>query len=246
MQTKENEMIRVEVNVHAPIEKVWQFWTTPNHIMKWNQASEDWQTTRAMIDLRNGGQFNYRMEARDGSTGFDFAGKYTDVIKYKQISIVLGDGRRVDIYFKSHEESTTIIEQFEPENMNSPELQKNGWQAILDNFKKCVERFGNLETLHFEISIQAKPEQVFTTMLDEKKYCDWTAEFNPTSRYKGSWSKNSKILFLGTNEDGSTGGMTSRIKENIENSFISIEHIGVVQGEKETSSGPEVEGWSGF
>ena len=246
MDIKEKTTITVGTVVNAPVEKVWTFWTTPNHIMKWNQASEDWQTTRATNDLKKGGTFSYHMEARNGSMGFDFIGTYEDVIEHKQISIVLGDDRRMNVQFKSEGKTTVITENFEAESENSVELQKYGWQAILDNFKKCVESYDHLETLHFEINIDTKKEKVFEDMLDQKKFSEWTAEFNPTSKFKGSWDKNSKILFMGTNEDGSTGGMVSRIKENIENSFIGIEHMGVVKSDTEITSGPEVESWKGF
>ncbi len=124
-------------------------------------------------------------------------------------------------------------------------MQQTGWQAILNNFKKYAESQGKFKKLHFEIAIDAPVRKVFRTMLDEKTFSEWTSEFSPTSHYKGSWDKGSKILFLCTNQDGNKEGMVSRIKENIPDRFISIEHLGIVQGDSEVTSGHEIEGWAG-
>jgi uncharacterized protein YndB with AHSA1/START domain len=125
--------------VDAPLTKVWTYWTEPQHVIKWNNASPDWHTPRAENDLRPDGGFNYRMEARDGSYGFDFWGKYDTVEPNKAITYTMGDGRKVAIDFKETKKQVEITESFEPENENAIEMQKGGWQAILDNFKKYVE-----------------------------------------------------------------------------------------------------------
>jgi uncharacterized protein YndB with AHSA1/START domain len=135
-----NKMVVVEAIVSAPIENVWKYWTEPEHIMKWNNASNDWYTPNAENDLIIGGKFLYRMEAKDGSFGFDFWGIYDDVKPYHTISYTLGDGRKVNISFKINENITKVTESFETENENPIELQKDGWQAILDNFKRYVEK----------------------------------------------------------------------------------------------------------
>ena len=137
---KIKETITVETLVNATIEKVWTFWTKPEHITQWNNASEDWHTTRAENDLRIGGKFLSRMEATDGSFGFDFEGIYTDVITNEKISYTLLDDRKVTITFSPTENGVQISETFEAETENSLELQKLGWQAILNNFKKHVEK----------------------------------------------------------------------------------------------------------
>ncbi|MBP6550700.1 MAG: SRPBCC family protein [Flavobacterium sp.] len=137
MKTKET--ITVETLVNASIEKVWTFWTKPEHITKWNAASDDWHTTRAENDLRIGGKFLSRMEAKDGSFGFDFEGVYIDVIINGKISYTLLDDRKVTITFSQTENGIQITETFEAENQNPLELQKLGWQAILNNFKNYVE-----------------------------------------------------------------------------------------------------------
>ncbi len=131
--------IAVEVNILAPIEVVWQYFNDPEHVVHWNNASPDWHTPKAENDLQVGGKFNYTMAAKDGSFSFEFWGVY-DVIKENQLlEYTLGDERKVSVEFISVGDDTKIIETFEAEGQNSIELQKGGWQAILDNFKKHVE-----------------------------------------------------------------------------------------------------------
>ncbi len=139
METKEKTIITIDAVINAPIEKVWEYFTEPTHITKWNNASDDWHTPRAENDLRAGGNFVYRMEAKDGSFGFDFGGVYDVVEVNDYIEYTLGDGRKVQITFTAQGDETKIVEKFEAENMNSIELQKGGWQAILNNFKKYTE-----------------------------------------------------------------------------------------------------------
>lgn len=245
MKTAEKTKITVATVINAPVEKVWNLWTDPKHIIRWNNASDDWHTPRAENDLRVGGKFLSHMAAKDGSMGFDFTGTYTTVELHKQIDYTMDDERKVQISFASEGNTTSVTETFEAEQMNSVELQQAGWQSILDNFKKYAETSGKLETLYFEISIDANAEKVYRSMLDEKHYKEWTAAFNPSSHYKGSWEKGSTILFIGTDQNGNEGGMVSRIKENTPNRFISIEHLGIIQNGKEIMSGPEVESWAG-
>jgi uncharacterized protein YndB with AHSA1/START domain len=132
--------ITVESTINAPVEKVWNCWTTPQHIIQWNNASDDWHTTRAENDLRVGGQFLSRMEAKDGSFGFDFNGVYTEVEQHKAIAYTIEGGREVKVAFESNENTTKVTETFEAEDENPLEMQQAGWQAILDNFKKYVEQ----------------------------------------------------------------------------------------------------------
>jgi uncharacterized protein YndB with AHSA1/START domain len=238
-------IITVETAVNASIEKVWKRWITPSDIIKWNSPSHDWHTTRAENDLRPGGRFVSHMAARDGSMSFDFGGTYDEVKPYESISYTIDDGRKVKVTFNNIANQINVVESFEAESLHPVEMQQGGWQAILDNFKKYAESNDQLENLHFEIVIEASKDKVYCTMLDEKQYAAWTAEFNPTSCFKGSWERGSKMLFVGTDNQGNVGGMVSRIKENIPNLFLSIEHYGIVQGDKEIISGPEVESWAG-
>jgi predicted 3-demethylubiquinone-9 3-methyltransferase (glyoxalase superfamily)/uncharacterized protein YndB with AHSA1/START domain len=133
-------VVTVQTTVAAPLEKVWNCWTQPEHIVNWNHASDDWHTPRAENDLRPGGKFNYRMEAKDGSFGFDMEGVYDKVEKHKDIEYTMGDGRKVQIGFMETDAGTFVMENFEAEGMNPVDMQRQGWQAILDNFRKYTER----------------------------------------------------------------------------------------------------------
>lgn len=139
MNTTNQVNITVKAIVNAPVETVWNVWTSPEHIVKWNNASEDWHTLKVENDLRAGGKFLSRMEAKDGSFGFDFAGVYDEVKTNEVISYTLGDDRKVYISFTGNGDTTTITETFDAETTNPIEMQKDGWQAILDNFKKYTE-----------------------------------------------------------------------------------------------------------
>lgn len=139
METTENSTITVATTVKAPVEKVWQYWTTPEHITRWNNASDDWHTPSAENDLRVGGKFNYRMEATDGSFGFDFGATYDEIQPNERLAYTLDDGRKVSVTFNGNETETTVTEIFAPENTHPAEMQQTGWQAILDNFKKYTE-----------------------------------------------------------------------------------------------------------
>ena len=139
MSTTRNTAVTIQAIIDAPVEKVWHHWTSPESIKAWNQASDDWHTTRAENDLRKGGRFMSRMEAKDGSFGFDFEGIYDQVKPYELIAYSLGDNRQVKIIFTNLGQQTRVEETFDAENTNPVEMQKNGWQAILNNFKKFVE-----------------------------------------------------------------------------------------------------------
>ncbi|WMT40903.1 SRPBCC family protein [Paenibacillus sp. D2_2] len=139
MGTGHKESITIETTVQTPVEKVWEFWTEPQHLTKWNSASDDWHTPKAENDLRVGGKLLTRMEAKDGSFGFDFGGVYDDVRINEFISYTMDDGRKVAITFVSQEDSTKVIEIFDAEATNPVEMQRAGWQSILDNFKKYCE-----------------------------------------------------------------------------------------------------------
>jgi uncharacterized protein YndB with AHSA1/START domain len=140
METTSKTNITVETTVNAPVEKVWKYWTEPIHIKKWNSASDDWHTPFSENDLRVGGKFSSRMEAKDGSFGFDFGGVYDEVKLNEFISYTLGDGRKVEITFLHEENDTKIIQVFDPEKENPIEMQQEGWQSILINFKKYAEQ----------------------------------------------------------------------------------------------------------
>ena len=139
MATQDKTIITLENTINAPVEKVWQYWTKPEHITQWNNASDDWHTPRAENDLRLGGSFISRMEAKDGSFGFDFEGVYDAITINEYIEYTIGDGRKVKITFTADGNKTKVVERFEAESTNSIEIQQGGWQAILDSFKKYTE-----------------------------------------------------------------------------------------------------------
>jgi len=139
METTTTTKITVETTVNAPVEKVWKSWGEPEHIKNWCAASEDWHAPKAENDLRTGGKFSTRMEAKDGSFGFDFGGIYDNVKKNELIEYTIGDGRKVQVTFSPSGDQTKIVETFDAETTNSVEMQRGGWQAILDNFKKYTE-----------------------------------------------------------------------------------------------------------
>ena len=131
--------ITIQAVVRVPVEQVWEYYTTPEHITQWNFASEDWHTPSAKHELKPGGEFHIQMEAKDGSDGFDFWGTYTVVRTNEFIAYTMGDGRNATVSFTETGNETRIEITFDPESSNSMELQRNGWQAILDNFKKYAE-----------------------------------------------------------------------------------------------------------
>lgn len=131
--------ITVESLVQAELDAVWDAWNTPADIQQWNTAQDDWHTTRSEVDLREGGRFLSRMEAKDGSVGFDFEGTYTRVVPQKTIAYRMSDGREVEVEFVERDGAVLVKETFDAETENTPELQRQGWQAILDNFARYVE-----------------------------------------------------------------------------------------------------------
>lgn len=135
-----NKTITIQTTIDAPIEKVWEFWTIPEHITQWNSASSDWHTPWAENNLEEGGNFLYRMEDKNSFSGFDFKGKYNQIKTNKLITYTLEDERKVKITFtKNNDNKTKIVETFEAENTNPLETQREGWQSILDNFRNYVE-----------------------------------------------------------------------------------------------------------
>lgn len=244
MTTKSKTQITVAAEIGAPVNQIWTAYTSPRHIVKWNFASPDWHSPSAKNELEPGGSFSYRMEAKDGSVGFDFEGVFQKVQPNELVSYVMGDEREVSVEFDDLGEKTRVKVTFDAEEMNSEELQREGWQAILDNFKKHVEGFQH-DSMHFEIEIESPVSKVFDLMLADKSYRDWTSVFSPGSYYRGDWTKGSKILFLGPGQDGKEGGMVSRIVENVKNKYVSIEHLGLYSDGHEITSGPIAESFEG-
>jgi Uncharacterized conserved protein len=139
METTNANKITIESTVNAPVSKVWEYYNGANYITKWNSPSPDWHCPSASVDLRPGGKILARMEARDGSMGFDFGGVYDTVQPNELVEYTMGDGRKVSTRFIPNGNATKVITSFDPENQNPPEYQKAGWQAILDNFARYTE-----------------------------------------------------------------------------------------------------------
>jgi uncharacterized protein YndB with AHSA1/START domain len=139
METQTQTAVTVETVVNAPIEKVWECWTEPRHITRWCQASDDWHAPHAENDLRENGKFKTTMAAKDGSVSFDFEGIYSKVDKLQVIDYMMTDGRKVTVRFWPEGNKTRIKQTFETENTNPVEMQRQGWQAILDNFQRYTE-----------------------------------------------------------------------------------------------------------
>ena len=146
LRTSNTMKITIETLVKSDLDSVWSAWNNPEDIKQWNAASDDWHTTASTVDLREGGKFSSRMEAKDGSFGFDFEGTYTRVEPQKTIEYVMSDNREVTVEFIDGSDGVIVRETFDAETENDPEMQRSGWQAILDNFAKHVEakdRAGN-------------------------------------------------------------------------------------------------------
>lgn len=136
-----NETITIQALVQKPVAKVWESYTDPKHITGWNFASDDWHCPSASNELRLGGKYSARMEAKDGSFGFDFEATYSEIIPHRLIRYTMGDGRKAEVLFGEQANQTLVTVTFETENMNPAEAQREGWQAILNNFKKYTEQF---------------------------------------------------------------------------------------------------------
>lgn len=132
--------IKIEAVVAAPAQKVWNYWVKPEHITNWNFASDDWQCPKASNDLRVGGTYSARMEAKDGSFGFEFEAIYDEVVEHKKITYTMGDGRKATTEFQSMGDKTKVTTVFDAEKENPEDMQKDGWQAILNNFKSYTEK----------------------------------------------------------------------------------------------------------
>ncbi len=131
--------ITVQATVNAPVEKVWKVWNAPEHVVNWNSADPSWHCPKSENDLRTGGSFKHRMEAKDGSFGFDFEGIYDRVALHEEITYTMPDGRRATTLFKEEGDQTYVETTFDAETMNPVEMQKAGWQSILDNFVRYTE-----------------------------------------------------------------------------------------------------------
>lgn len=244
MDTNSKTQITITATIKAPINQVWAMYNDPYHITKWNSASEDWHCPQAESDFREGGKFSSRMEAKDGSMGFDFWGIYQKIQVNKLLSYEIGDGRKASVFFEEIENESRVTIQFEAEGTNSLEMQQAGWQAILDNFKNYVE-FLQTEFFHMEIEILASPAQVFDKMFSHDSYREWTSIFSPGSYFEGTLNKGERIYFLTTNEKGQREGMIGTIADLVPDYHCSFKFIGLVNDGKEIEEGEEIDNLKG-
>lgn len=131
--------IVIEATINANLSRVWTAWNNPDDIKQWNAASDDWHTTRSVVDLREGGKFLSRMEAKDGSVGFDFEGTYTRIVPHRTIEYRMSDGREVEVQFVERGDRIHVQTTFDAETANPAEMQRAGWQPILNNFRRYIE-----------------------------------------------------------------------------------------------------------
>jgi uncharacterized protein YndB with AHSA1/START domain len=233
--------ITVAATVAAPAAKVWACWTSPEHITQWNNASPGWHCPAAVNDLRPGGKFSYRMEAKDGSFGFDFWGVYDEVVTNELITYTMGDGRKTRIVFSAAGNETAVTETFEAESENSAELQKTGWQAILDNFKKHAGYVSVYEPLRFSIVIEAPKIKVWDVMLDAETYKQWAGAAWPGSYYEGEWKEGGTVYFFNPEKSGTK----VKLLEHREYEFSLAEHISSFNNGVEDTESKTAKGWIG-
>ncbi|MBE7176319.1 MAG: SRPBCC family protein [Mucilaginibacter polytrichastri] len=241
MTTTENQTITVEATVSSPLELVWKLWNDPLHVTQWNAASPEWHCPSADSDLREDGRFSARMAARDGSFGFDFGGTYTTVKPNEQVSYVMDDGRKTDVYFSAEGDKTHIKETFDAETTNPVDMQRGGWQAILDNFKLYAEYAAVNPPHHFTTLIDAPRERVWEKITGRESYMEWAGAAWPGSGLIGEWTQGSTIDFV----DVQHSGTRARISELRKDEFIKADHIAMLMEGKEDTQSEMAKNWIG-
>jgi uncharacterized protein YndB with AHSA1/START domain len=244
---KENEHIMatttnitVQTTLHAAVEKVWKLWTNPVDITNWSTPSPDWHTPKASHNLKPGGEFLYRMEARDGSLGFDFSGTFDVVKPNTQLAYTIADGRKVNIQFEQQGNKTILTETFEAEEENSIEMQRAGWQAILDSFKRYVEKYILIE---FTIQIQTSKQKVWETMFHPDTYLEWSNAGWKGSTFKGTWAEGERMKFISPSGEGTLVTLVSHKPYE----YSHAKHIAVLlKGDVEDFESELAKGWIGI
>lgn len=219
--------LHCETRIHKPLAYVWTAYNQPNHIVRWNAASDDWHCPQSQVDLRPGGRFCNRMESRDGAYAFDFEGEYQEVVPESKLVYTLDDGRLVEVVFEALGDETRVKVAFEAENTHPHPMQQQGWQAILERFAAYTERLKGLNPLHFEQQIAASPEKVAALMLGADTYPFWTAAFNGSSGFRGSWEEGEEICFIGKKENGKEVGMIGEIAVHRPAEYVAISFTGL-------------------
>lgn len=238
--TNTETKITVEVNINAPVEKVWQLWTNPVDITNWNSPSPEWHIPKAENDLRVGGKFLSRMEAKDGSFGFDFGGEYNEVNPNELIVYTLDDGRKVENVFIDDDKKTKVSVTFDAETENSLQQQQEGWQAILDSFKQYAEK---TELLEFTIQINTDKKKVWEVMLDPITYKEWSNAGWEGSSYIGNWVEGENLKFVSPSGEGTVATLVSHKPYD----FSHAKHVAVLLKDGTEDRESELaKGWVGI
>ncbi|MCH7409433.1 SRPBCC domain-containing protein [Belliella sp. DSM 111904] len=240
--------IEVRTAIKSNLEQVWNAWIDPKHIVNWNFASDTWHCPAAQLELKKGGRFTYTMAAKDGSMAFDFSGVFEQVQEMKILTFKLDDGRAVEVEFQQDGEEVLLIERFEPEQLNDVDLQKSGWQAIVDNFRIYVQGLSEDEKVEISIETQidAPKSTVFEVMLADKTYREWVSAFHPGSYFIGSWDKvGGELLFVGPNEQGEDSGMIAEVLEYAYGEKVTLIYTGLFSKGKRIFEGKAVDTWKG-
>ncbi len=241
METAKQTVITVETIIDAPVDKVWKIWNDPKHITQWNNASDDWHTPQAENDLRVGGQLRATMAAKDGSMSFEFIATYDKIVPNKSIDYTIEDGRKVTVEFSPQGSKTKVVESFEAEGTNPVEMQRDGWQAILDNFKKHTERLNKYHQLDFSITIDASLKKVWDIMLSEKTYRQWVGAAWPGSYFEGEWKEGETLCFFNSEKSGTK----AKLIEHRPYQFSRAEHVSCFDKGKEDTSSSIARSWIG-
>jgi uncharacterized protein YndB with AHSA1/START domain len=236
--------ISISQNIKASPSQVFESYLNPKDNQRWQNAGGGWSTGFVNIDAQNGGRFEAEFKAADGVNDFVFGGTFDQIIPNQKINYTMDDGRKSEVLFEEISPNQTKVSiNFEAENQNSAELQQQGWNQILVNFKTFVERKVNPKNaiLVKNIEIKTSKEKVWETLLDQQSYQKWTAIFCEGSYYEGEMKLNNKIWFLSPGKSG----LSSLVKVLIPGFQVSFEHLGAVKNGVEDFESPEFLGWKG-
>ena len=222
-----SDIISISVTIKSDIHTVWKSFTETKHIVNWYFASPDWHAPTAEHDFNNGGKFSIRMEAWDESFGFDYTGTYDKIVDFKEVVYTLDDGRKVDTSFMQTGDEIVVSQDFQADEGIDVEMQRMGWQGILNQLKKYVES----KTVVFEVEadINASADTVWDCLTKNEIYKKWSKAFSPNSEFKGDWDKGKHIDYIDIGKGG-----TRALVEGVElNKFIQQRHIATITAENE-------------
>ncbi|MFN3529715.1 MAG: SRPBCC domain-containing protein [Bacteroidia bacterium] len=238
-------MIQLFVDLQLPAAQAWRSFTQPAHIINWNFAHESWHCPTAENNLQAGGHFKYHMAARDGSGSFDFEGQFEQIEHRQRIAYHLNDSRKVEFRIEPTDSGIRVWHNFEAATDHDAEQQRQGWQAILDQFALYTASLEPLVEMHFEHDYPIAPEELCNMMFSDKGYREWTKPFNANSHFEGVWETGASMRFLGVDGDGTVGGMLSKIRLFEAGKQVCIVHEGDIQKGQEVRFDQSVAQWAG-